>query len=178
MAVIFLVTFLCFGFYDGQLYPHYFGFVYPVYFVIIAYFINWLTQHYFKIVFVAILVIFIFFQSKSYGFLHERGSHQIDSAKKIAQIIYDYGIDTDSYRLTSLPERYGDYTYRYFLELWGRRPVEKDAIEKTSTLFVVCEKKCKPIGDPSWDVAFFAPKKIVSQWKISGVTIYKLTNKL
>ena len=65
------------------------------------------------------IILFIVANSDNYYFLRERGSNQMESAKKIAKVIYS-NTKGETYRLTSLPERYFDSTYRYFLEIWGR----------------------------------------------------------
>ena len=91
-------------------------------------------------------------------------------AKKILS-----NIGKEKYTVTALPEKYSDSTYRYFLEIWGKRPIEKDSLEKADELFVVCEKTCSPIiGNPQWDIAYFAPNKIEDQWTIDNIKIYKL----
>ena len=84
-------------------------------------------------------------------------------------------VKKEKFTVTALPEKYSDSTYRYFLETWKKRAIEKDSLIKADELFVVCEKKCDPIiGNPQWDIAFFAPNKIVDEWKVSDVKIYKL----
>lgn len=156
-------------------YPHYFTALYPFYFVILAYFLSVLPSSVWgKFLIGLFLAFYIFLNASSYVFFYEPGSKQIAKAKKIADVIYK---NTDGkYTVTALPERYSDSTYRYFLEVWGKRPIEKDSTERADILFVVCEEKCPLIiGNPRWDIAYFAPEKIVSQWKIDNVTIYKLT---
>lgn len=119
------------------------------------------------------IILFIVANSDDYYFLSERGSNQMESAKKVAKVIYS-NTKGETYRLTSLPERYFDSTYRYYLELWDAPPHSKDSIEQTEKLIVVCYDPCRPMDDPQWDVALFAPKKIENTWIIDGTTIYKL----
>lgn len=169
--------FLLFGysFYSGPKYPHYFGTIYPIYFALVGYFLSFLsTSKAGKLLTVSFLAIFLVFNVQSFYFIYGKGPVQIEEAKKIAKIIYN-SVSSEKYVLTSLPQRYNDYTYRYFLELWGRRPIEKDNLEKVSQLLVVCEKKCWPIGDPAWDIAYFAPRKVAGVWRSGEITIYKLT---
>ncbi|KKP67817.1 MAG: hypothetical protein UR68_C0018G0012 [Candidatus Roizmanbacteria bacterium GW2011_GWA2_35_19] len=163
-----------FMFYGGQKHPHYFGVIYPFYFIIVGYFIAYLNSLKFGKILIAIfLITYIFLNSKGYGFLANTGDRQIERSTKIARIIYD-NVKKEKFTVTALPEKYSDSTYRYFLEIWGKRSLEKDSLEKADELFVACEKKCKVIGDPQWDIAFFAPNKITGEWQVDNVRIYKL----
>ncbi len=173
--IFFIVSILGLSFYLDVKYPHYFGLVYLLYYVLIAYFLSLLFSLPWGKIFVTIfLITYLFLNYQGYSFLSAHENNQIDTAKKIAAVIYDHS-DHGAFRLTSLPQRYNDYTYRYFLEIRGKKPVEKDSLNRTGELFVVCEEECKPIGDAQWDVAYFAPRKIVGMWKVDAVTIYKLT---
>lgn len=173
--LFFMLVTLGISLYGGPKYPHYFAPVYPFYYIILGYFLSlFLISTLWNILIALFFTIYIFLNSQGYYFLFKKENNQIGVAKDIAQTIRQNLIH-QNYRLTSLPQRYADTTYRYFLEIWGKKPVEKDSLEKTEELFVVCEDKCKPIGDPQWDVAYFAPRKIVGTWKTDNVTIYKLT---
>lgn len=175
-TLILLFIFLIFGLslYSGPKYPHYFGSIYPIYFVLIAYFLSVLISNsYTRILIPVFLIAFILLNSKGYFFLKGEGANQIQMAKNIASVIKD-NVSAEKFTLTSLPQRYSDSTYRYFLEIWGKKPIEKDSLEKGEELFAVCEAECKVIGDPGWDVAYFAPTRVVEKWNVGDVTIYKL----
>lgn len=167
-----------FIFFSGKTYIHYFGHMYPLFYIIVAFLltmamrVNCAAKY-----LVALLVIgFVMQNINNYPFILKKGGNQVERAKSIAKIIYD-GAGERNYRLTALPERYEESTYRYFLEIWKKKPIERDSTEYVDELFVVCEGKCNPIGNPQWDVAVFAPSKIVSYWTYDNVYIYKLTNK-
>ena len=110
----------------------------------------------------------------NYYFLWGRGSYQIQKAKKIAKEISNE-VTSPRFQLTGFPDQYSDSTYRYFLELADKRPIEKNSLEHGDELFVICESECKPIGAPQWDIAYFAPKKVAKKWDSENVRIYKLT---
>jgi len=171
----FLLTILGMSLYGGPKYPHYFVVLYPLYYIIISYFLVFpkesLWEKYLTIFF---LIGFIFLNFQKYPYFRSPPNNQITLAKNIAQKIFD-NIKKEKFTVTALPEKYSDSTYRYFLEIWGRRAVEKDSLDKTDELFVVCEKKCPLIiGNPQWDIAYFAPNKIIGEWKVEGIKIYKL----
>jgi len=173
--LIFFITIVGMSLYNGPKHPHYFGILFPLYFVIISYFLASLNQSSFgKIMIVFFISGYIFLNFQKYYFLRNQPNNQITFAKNIAQKI-SRNITKNKFTVTALPEKYSDSTYRFFLELWGKRSIEKDSLEKADELFVVCEKKCDfIIGNPMWDIAFFAPNKIVGEWPVEGVRIYKL----
>jgi len=172
---IFFLTILGMSLYSGPKYPHYFVILYPLYYIIISRFLifpkeaKW--EKYLTILFI---IGFIFLNFQKYPYLRSLPNNQITLSKNVAQKIYD-NVNDKKFTVTALPEKYSDSTYRYFLEIWGKRSLEKDSLEKANELFVVCEKKCDIIiGNPMWDIAFFAPNKIVGEWEVRGVKIYKL----
>lgn len=171
---IFLLTILGMSLYSGPKHPHYFGVLYPLYFIIISYFISFPKSSWEKILTIIFIVGFIFLNIQNYYFLLNKPNNQILLAKNTAQKISD-NITKQKFTVTALPEKYSDSTYRYFLEIGGKRAIEKDSMERAEEMFVVCEKKCDLIiGNPMWDIAYFAPNKIVGEWDVKGVKIYKL----
>ncbi len=171
---IFFLTILGMSFYSGPKHPHYFGILYPLYYVIVSYFIAFSKSTWEKYLMVFFMIGFIFLNFQKYYFFYNPPNNQITLAKNVAQQIVN-NIKKKKFTVTALPEKYSDSTYRYFLELWGKRAVEKDSLDKADELFVICEKKCTPIiGNPQWDIAFFAPNKVVGEWSVNGVKIYKL----
>lgn len=173
--LFFILTIFFMSFYTGQKHPHYFGVLYPLYFIIVAFFLGFTSDFFFGKV-LTILFVFglIFLNFQKYPYFRNFPNNQIQIAEKVAKKIYE-NIEKEKFTVTALPEKYSDSTYRYFLEIWGKRPIEKDSLTKADELFLVCEKKCSPIiGNPQWDIAYFAPNKIIGKWEINGVKIYKL----
>lgn len=164
--------------YSGPKYVHYFASLYIIYAVIIGFGISLLTQgKYAKIGWViscTLVVLFFMINSPLYVFMYGQGPREVDQAKRVASVIYSH-IDRTKYTVTALPNQYSDSPYRYFLELWNKRPLEKDSLEKADELFAVCEGECQPIGNPQWDIAFFAPTKLVDSYNADSFIIKKLT---
>ncbi len=173
--LFFLLSMLGMSFYNGLKHPHYFGILYPLYYVIISYFFVFPKQSVWeKFLTIFFVLGFIFLNFQKYPHFRNPSNNQIIIAKNVAQKIFD-NVKKEKFTVTSLPEKYSDSTYRYFLEIWKKRAIEKDSLDKADELFVVCEKKCTPvIGNPMWDIAYFAPNKIVGEWSVNGVKIYKL----
>ncbi len=175
LLFIFLLAILGMSLYSGPKHPHYLVILYPLYYIIIGYFLDFpkgtILEKFLTIFFI---IGFIFLNFQKYPYFNRQPNNQISFAKSIAKKIFD-NVGDKKYTVTALPEKYSDSSYRYFLEIWGKRAEEKDSIEKTNELFVVCEKKCPLIiGNPQWDIAFFAPNKIIGEWEVAGVKIYKL----
>lgn len=177
LCIYFLFLLIGVALYSGPKYQHYLGILFVFFLVIVAYLLSYATQKRWGWYMIGFsLGVYIMLNSSRYYFLHQNPSHQIRRSKVISEIIKDQ-VTARKYALTMLPERSFDSTYRYFLEIGGKPPLEKDVLEKADELFVVCEGQCKPIGNPQWDIAYFAPNKIVSVTAVKGhidYTVYKL----
>lgn len=158
--------------------PHYYNIIYPFVIILLSY-LFYLIKKFGSVIgvfiTVVLIIVFTYLNITKATFITRKGSNQIGRAKIVSNIIFsDLPLDK-TYTLTTLPHRYDDYPYRYFLELEGRYPTSKEIREKSDLLYVICPEKCSPIGDPGWDVAFFEPIKIDKQWKVDDVTIYRLS---
>ncbi len=175
ILLFFILCLLGISLYSGPKNVHYFGSLYPFYYIILAYFLSLLKPSLWgKATIVAFVLIYFYLNFQSYYFLFNKGNYQIEKAQAIASKIF-HSIDKPKYSVTQLPVRYSDSTMRYFLEIWGKRPLEKDSLVKADELFVICETKCFPvIGNPQWDIAYFAARKIAQTQEVDGVKIYKL----
>ncbi len=174
LGAFFLFSLLGVSLYSGPKYIHYFTVVYSFYYLTLAYLAGRLLLN--KLAWIPVLVFLIFYINLSIPtmrFFFDSPSNQIAHAESIATIIKNEK-NTDQFQVTGLPDKYSDSTYRYFLEKWGVRALEHDSLDKADELFVVCENDCKPIGDPMWDIAFFAPNKFVGEWTVGHDRIYKL----
>lgn len=176
LSIFFFISLLITSAYSGVKHPHYLGVLYPLFYLMLAY----ILTHAFSIkkqwiALALFLLLFVVAQSRGYMFFFQSGGYQIRKAQNVARVVYDK-IDKNVYQITGLPDKYSDSSYRYFLELWGRRPLEHDSLDRAQELVVLCERECKIIGDPQWEVAFFAPTKVVGSWQTEGVWIYKLTH--
>ncbi|OGK16525.1 hypothetical protein A2690_04205 [Candidatus Roizmanbacteria bacterium RIFCSPHIGHO2_01_FULL_39_12b] len=170
---IFILTGL--SLYGGPKYSHYMGSVYIYYLAVIGIMILSLPKKITPVIMGIFLILFSYISVQHYDFLRGDPNYQIRHAKRITESMF-LNIHVKKFQITSLPERYSDYSYRYFLEVAGKKPLEKDTLEKADELFVLCEGRCDLIiGNPTWDIAFFAPRKITKQWVVENVTIYKLT---
>jgi 4-amino-4-deoxy-L-arabinose transferase-like glycosyltransferase len=160
--------------YGGQKLPHYLATLIPLYIVSLGYTISLLWRNYIGVSAIAIiLVLYVFLNSLQYTFFYLKGNDQISMARTIARTIFN-NVHEEKYSVTSLPLNFASLPPRYFLEIWGKRPVDQDSTQRSDELFVTCETECRPIGDPQWDIAFFAATRVVKKWHVENVTIYQL----
>lgn len=172
------------GSYKGELYDHYFGYLYPLPFLFTAlgfdYFLNkkWLIP-----VFVLGFSALIYFSVKGW-FIWQPPHNMLDQVKEIDKTVLDFS-QNRPFNLGLISGYNSDYGYRYFLELWGKEPVtienpQNDPERKTVTsqLVVICEeKKCEPLGSPLWEIAGFGRANIVNETLgPAGIRIFKLVH--
>lgn len=177
-----LVGLLGIGSYQGQLYDHYFGYLYPLPFMLLGLTGDLLLSRRWLVpVFVLGGAVLIYFSVLGQYFWTPP-QYMLDQVQRIDRIVLNYAGD-NPYNLGLISSYNSDYGYRYFLEIWGRKPVtiENPQIDPerrttTQTLVVVCEdKKCEPLGNSRWEVAGFGRAEIVDETAgPAGIRIFKL----
>lgn len=181
-AAAFFVLLLGTSLYHGTKYPHYLGSLYILLYVLTAYILRLGIKYAGGKIGTALSAMFIL------GFIVLNGTHfiflwqangghnQIARSRAVSRAVADMK-PRAPYTLTSSPQAYTDYPYRYYLDAWGLKPVpkEEDSYIETKDLFVLCDEKCEPMQDSQWAIAHFSPKKITDEKKVEGVYIYRLT---
>ena len=92
--------------------------------------------------------------------------------------------DNKPFNFALLTPGNSDHGYRYYMDYLGHKPVAidtpaNDPQRKTVTdeLMVVCEDlKCKPLGNPLFEIAGFGNAVSVGEWDYSHVKVYKLVH--
>ena len=168
------------GLYKKEIYDHYYGFFFPAPFILIG----GIFQFIFEKKRTKLLLYFAIFCLASVNLwntpVRYPPNFQLQRSEHIAKFIEEKSAG-ERFNIATISERNNRDVYQYFLTLWGAQVVDTDpsAVEYTVTnqLFVVCEKpkeKCDPVHDPSAWITNFGWTKIVDQWEVSGVNIYKL----
>jgi hypothetical protein len=171
--IFFVTSMVSSTMFKGAVYMHYISFLIVMWYVLVGVAMSLVDHVITRSVALVAVVLFIFAQVPLYWFLREVPNNQIRMSEKIAATILPR-ITKEKYQITGLPDKFGDSTYRYWLEKWGKTPVAKDQLDRGDELFVACQDPCSVIGDPQWDIAYFAPTKITETWESEGVTLYKL----
>ena len=171
------------GSYRGSLYDHYFGYLYPLPFILLGLtFDIVLVQKWWGKTLGLVGISILVYLSISNLYFWQKPNNMLDQVKEIGQQVLTYA-DGQPYNLGLISSYNSDFSYRYYLEIWGKPPVtienpDIDPQRKTVTdrLVVICEdKKCEPLGHPTWEIAGFGRAQIVQE-KIgpAGIRIFKL----
>lgn len=157
---------------------HYFGSIYLSLFFISSFLIYQIYKSIpKKIAFIfltIILITYFFLNFKNYNFLWQKGENQIEHSKKTAQFLAEK-INNQPYNIATWPVEFAEDNYLYFLILKGLKPANRQKIEITDQMFVLCQKQpCQVINSPSWNISMFGKAKIDKIWKFEGLYIYKL----
>ncbi|KKP48708.1 MAG: hypothetical protein A2417_03310 [Bdellovibrionales bacterium RIFOXYC1_FULL_37_79] len=184
-----LVSWLGFGIlglsvYKGQIYDHYFGFVFPAIFLLIGALIYELSQIkkqqiFFPIclyVYLSVLVAVNLWNTP----IRKAPNMQLPRSIMISRFIEEKA-GGERFNIATISKNSNRDVYQYFLSLWDAKVVDTDpsavAYTVTNQLFVVCEmpkEKCDPTHDPSAWITNFGWTKIIDQWEVWGTNIYKL----
>lgn len=170
-----------FGFYQKGIYDYYFGFMFPLPFLLTALLISNVAKLprgkiWAGLIFSALLLINL----RNFPFLRPP-NNQVEQAKKVARLVFEEATGKP-FNFALITGQNSDHAYRYFLEIWGAKPVTienfaNDPQRKTVTdqLFVVCESlPCSPLGHPLWEIAGFGRAEIEQDWLVSVLRVYKL----
>lgn len=158
------------GLYKQHIYSHYFGFLFPVVFILMAYFLSKIP----KLLTIILLIFLTFFSLLQNPFRWPPNS-QLKTTTQIVDLILSNSSNKD-FNFALLAKQNYDPPYRYVLSE-KNAPVQLLQDKITDQLFVVCEPfqiDCNPINNPEWGIAAFGWAKIDKEWEINGIKIFKL----
>ncbi len=170
-----------FGLYKKSIYDYYLQFLFPIVFILVGYFISflWTRSVWGKIGAGMSFMIITGICLSVLPFRYEP-NNQLNRTKEIASFVLQK-TDNKPFNFAYISTGNSDHGYRYFFKLADRDPrvienSQNDPQRNTVTeqLLVICDALCDPIGHPLWEVAGFGEAKIVNQWDVSIVTVYKL----
>jgi 4-amino-4-deoxy-L-arabinose transferase-like glycosyltransferase len=179
LAVWFGMGWLGLSLYKQHIYAHYFGFLYPVFYLIIGVVVATLYR---KGVMGKIAGLFIF-GYLAYLYigntpLTKTPNYQLQRTERaVDEIITQSGGQPFNFGL--IAKQNYDESYRYFFENKGAQLVRgEEGI--TNQLFVICEDgdKCQPEGNAGWQIAIFGPAKTDMEWSVDYLRLYKLSHKV
>lgn len=166
------------GSYKGQLYPHYFGFLFPIPFILMGIAIGMLVKSK-KLKIVGVLVtVALLMINLAHQTIWGEGSNLIDQTKRVAEKIIEVS-GGQPFNFALIANGNSDHAYRYFLEIMDFKPKTLEE-EVTGQLIVVCENldiPCQPLGYPLWEIAGFGRAEIVEEASVHpGIKIIRLTH--
>lgn len=179
-----IVTLIGFGIYKQEIYDHYFGIIFPAVFILSGAIFHFIFKNN-KFV-GTILFIFIFpvlvFQNLNNNPLKYPPNNQLQRSKDVADKIISESKGKE-FNIAVIAERNYEGAYQYFLEKMNAPVVMIDPQLSNETitpqLYVICElpqTKCDPTHDPKAGIANFGWSKIVDEWNVDGVILFKLVH--
>lgn len=177
----FLVPVCLFGFYHKGIYDYYFGIFFAVPFLFVALIFRHLMR--FPLGSLCTAVLFgtlVYFNWQGRPFIYPP-NRQLNQTKEIARAALDLAGDKP-YNFALITATNSDHAYRYFFEIWGRKPVtientqvDPERKSVTDQLIIICEDpECHPLGNPLWEVAGFGRAEIAEERKASILKVFRL----
>lgn len=175
------VGIVLFGFYRKAIYDYYFGFLFTIPFILVGYLLSFLWDQRGRYRLAAIIIFCLLFLLNIHGVpFRSPPNRQMAQVKNIADFVLSK-TNGRPYNFAIIAGGNSDHGYRYFFRLAGKDPVKIETFADdperrsvTDKLFVVCENKCSPQGDPAWEIAGFGRAEIEEEWPVSVVVVYKL----
>ena len=169
------------GLYKQEIYDHYFGFFCAAPFLLFAGVSQKIIESGSKGLFVllAALVGFLTYANLAESPVKYPPPRQAQRSMEVARKIIEESRG-ERFNLAVLAERNYEDGYQYFLEAYDARVVEIDAQRPetiASLLFTVCElprEKCDPAHSPKTQIANFGWSRVVDEWEVGGVILYKM----
>lgn len=183
LSVWLLVGVLGVGSYRGTLFDHYFNYLFPLPFLFLGLTGSWLIS---RKILIPLFVVFmgtIFWLGMQQWFVWTPPNNLLAQTKTVDRVVMDL-VDGEDFNFALITPGNSDHAYRYFLELWGKKPkviynpqIDPDRKSVTGQLIVICEGPCAPLGNPAWEVAGFGRAEIVQE-KVgpAGIKIFKLVH--
>lgn len=173
--------------YKGQIYDHYFGFLFAAPFLVVAMLVKGIQQTIdskkSRVVFYFLCSILLV-ASLMNNPLRRSPNRLLERSISVAQKIRQEA-GSQKYNFALIGDKNYEPAYQYFLELWKTPVIEIDPQRYQETvaeqLFVVCEypqDECQPTSNPKAQVANFGWSKIEASWEINGVYLFKLVHNI
>jgi hypothetical protein len=101
-------------------------------------------------------------------------NQQLDKTRQIVDLIIKES-NGEPFNFGLIAKQNYDESYRYFFEI-DKAKMFRGEDKITDQLFAICEDgdKCQPEGSPAYQIAIFGQSKVISQWNIGGIKIYKM----
>ncbi|HEX9008668.1 MAG TPA: glycosyltransferase family 39 protein [Patescibacteria group bacterium] len=172
-----IIGFLGLGVYKQHVYIHYLGFLYPAFYLLMGVILGFLLKQKFILKTASLLVIFyLIYLNLSQTPILTPPNRQLQRTQEVVDLVIKESAG-QPFNFALIAKQNYDESYRYFLENKKANMYPGDQ-KITDQLFVVCEDgdSCKPEGSPQYQVAIFGVAKVVEQWQIDYIKIYKMVH--
>lgn len=170
-----------FSFYKKPIYDYYLGFLFPLPFLLVG---NLLAKFKGRLALLGFVIFVLLLGNSLWGLpFRYPPNRQLEQNKQIARFVFEK-TEGKPFNFALVTAQNSDHAYRYFLEIWGARPVtiensQVDPERKTVTeqLLVICEDpSCQPLGHSLWEIAGFGRAETAGVWNVSVVKVFKLVH--
>lgn len=169
--------FLGLGVYKQHVYIHYLGFMYPAFYLLLGAILGFFLRQ--KIIFKilsGVIILYLVYLNISQTPILTPPNRQLQRTEAVVDLVIKESAGKP-FNFALLAKSNYDESYRYFLENKKANMLPGDKT-LTDQLFVVCEDgdACKPEGNSQYQVAIFGIAKVVDQWQIDYIKIYKMVH--
>lgn len=187
-STVLLLLWLVFGvglfaFYHRGIYDYYFGIMFALPFILTV--LAGKTFWSLKVLRPVIILLFVGLVVLNLSGIPFRyaPNNQLRQVREAARFVFEKA-ENKPFNFALITTGNSDHGYRYFLEIWGNKPVviENFAADPgrqsvTDQLLVICEvQNCRPLGDSLWEVAGFGRAEIAGDWRQGFLEIFKLVH--
>jgi 4-amino-4-deoxy-L-arabinose transferase-like glycosyltransferase len=179
----FLIPVALFGLYKKPIYDYYFGIFFAAPFLISGRVLALMSTVRYGAVIAGILwVSLLVFNWQGRPFLYPP-NNQLANTRRVSLAVLDT-TGGKPFNFALITDSNSDHAYRYFFEIWGRKPMvienetnDPDRSTVTDQLIVLCENpECRPLGHSLWEIAGFGRAEIVGSWDVGFVKIFRLVH--
>lgn len=175
-----LLSIASIAFYQANIPPYYLAFLFPAVFMLTGFILSHLEG---KLLLISLAFLGLFL-SFNYRILNKAltSTGNLKSVQKTAQFIKD-DIDKNNhqnYNLSLLDDTrdYKAQSFRYYLEVFGAKPLGLGDYPQTKILYVISPYKQNPqeiLSHPIWEIRSLGPAELISIWEFEGSeNIYKI----
>jgi len=173
------------GIYKQHVYDHYYGFLFPVPFILLAFVLKYLGSKIPGKVLSILIIGICVYLSLINSPLQYPPNRQYQNTQKVAMEIQKEA-GQYPFNLALISKNNYDASYRYILSRSNAKylPIRNEEtgnLQLTEQLFVICEiqnapNECNPINHPLAEIANFGWAKIDQTWNIAGVIVFRLVH--
>lgn len=175
LGMYLLATIAMLAVYQENIYPHYLGFLFPVVFILMAAILSRLPQPFLP----AFMLLFLVYNLPQINTLLRQNGN-LNSVKTTAGFIKN-DIDQHGYQNYNLAlldgtRDYPAHSFRYFLEVFGGRPLSEADYPQTQVLYVISPyPQPNVLNEQIWEIKSLQPAELVESWQFpTSENIYKI----
>jgi len=176
-----IIGIFLFGFYNKAVYDYYLGFLFPLPFLLTGHAFSHLSKNLFLKILTISFILYLFLLNWSARPFNFEPNKQLQQTENISRFVLEK-TGGKPFNFALITGQNSDHAYRYFFEIWGKKPVtienpQLDPERKTVTsqLLIICEKMdCAPLGNSLWEVAGFGRAEIAGEWDLKVVKVFRL----